>query len=286
VANAAALINEGLWRKDKEFQRLPRLAQCTFCQVLSQKDLDTAGGLTLHLELMAKACDELTVEQLKADFEILEQHRFLFVDYDTDELLVRSYVRRVSSVGGIDKNRAWLSVPKNAKLIASPKLRHELALELRRLRLRPADDLADEIDPQLTPSEPPPNSLLTPSGNETPSEGGLNPPSTVQVSVLESLSVVGSVGEAPSEFCNQHLNGTERNCFACGQARRSYPERKARWDEAVKAAQAAVIQAAVDDCDICDEYGDIDLGESVLHCDHNPEGKPARRQAEPDERWA
>ena len=81
MANAVGMIDEGLWRKDKDFQRLPRLAQCTFCQVLSQKDLDTAGIPTLHIDLLAKGCDELTVEQLRADFEVLEQHRFVFVDY-------------------------------------------------------------------------------------------------------------------------------------------------------------------------------------------------------------
>ena len=175
MANAAALINEGLWRKDREFRALPRTAQCTFLQVLSQKDLDTAGVLTLHLELLAKGCDELTIEQLRADFACLEAARFVFVDYDTDEMLVRSYVRLVSAVGG-PKNRAWLSVPKNARLVVSPKLRHELALELRRLRRKDADDLAAEIHPAPTPSEPPSNPL--PTGSEPPSNsgGGSNPP--------------------------------------------------------------------------------------------------------------
>lgn len=262
MANAAALINEGLWRKDKDFQRLPRLAQCTFCQVLSQKDLDTAGVLTLHLDLFAKACSELTTEQLMADFAVLEEHRFLFVDYDTDELLVRSYVRLVSATS--PKNNAWKSVPKNARILASEKLRHELAVELRRLRWKDADVLADEIDPVPTPSQPPSDPLSTPSKIE----GGSNPPSTVQVSVLESPSVVGYVGEEPSPFCPVHPNDTEKNCFACGQARRTYSERKAQWDQSCLAAAALARQAAIDACDLCDEFGDITFDDCVRKCGH------------------
>jgi len=257
MANAAAFINEGLWRKDREFQKLPRTAQCTYCQVLSQKDLDTAGGLTLNLDVMAKACDELTVEQLKADLTVLEERRFVFVDYDTDELLVRSYVRLVS--WNSPKNNAGKSVPKNARMIASPKLRHELALELRRLRRRECDDLAEEIDP--TPSGPPSDSLPTPSENE----GASDPLSTSTVLVPVSPSVVGSVGEEPSPFCPKHPNDTEDSCFACGQARRSYPERLAKWKE----DQAAARRAAIKACKLCDEMGMREVPpNAIARCNH------------------
>jgi hypothetical protein len=264
MANAAALINEGLWRKDKEFQRLPRLAQCTFCQILSQKDLDTAGGLTLHLELLAKACDELTVEQLMADLAVLEERRFVFVDYDTDELLVRSYVRLVSAVGGA-KNRAWLSVPKNARLIASPKLRHELAVELRRVRRQDASELADEIDPLLTPSGPPSDPVGTPSDFE----GGPNPHRQVPVPVLVSPSVGGSVGERPPRpECSDHDENSDISCGRC--------MRRRRWDEkyaeVVKAEEAVLRKqqrsAAIKtqlDCPDCDEYGWV-LGAEAEKC--------------------
>ena len=265
MANAAALINEGLWRKDKDFQRLPRLAQCTFCQVLSQKDLDTAGVLTLHMELLAKACAELTVEQLMKDFADLEAARFLFVDYDTDELLVRSYVRLVSGVSP-QTNNAWKSVPKNARILASEKLRHELALELRRLRWKVATDLADEIDPVGTPLQPPPNPLGTRSQGATPSEGGSNPPSSVPVPVLVSPSVVGHLGERPT--CSKHPNGdTGESCGGCA--------RVSRWDtqhvEAIKAAEAEERERAaqvVKSCPICHGTNWIPDTEPAVKCTH------------------
>jgi hypothetical protein len=263
MANAAGLINEGLWRKDREFRRLPRLAQCTFLQVLSTKDLDTAGVLTLHLDLLAKGCDEISTDQLRADFDALEAARFVFVDYETDEILLRSYVRLVS----VKSPNAWKSVSKNANMIVSDKLRHELAVELRRLRRQDADALADEIDPVGTPSEPPPDPIGTPSESDTPSGPLPDPPSSVPV-VGHLLSVGGSVGEAPSEFCKEHPNDTDRKCFACGQARRSYPERLAKWESEHKAAAAAARQAAIDACPICDEFGDITFEDSVRRCNH------------------
>jgi hypothetical protein len=219
VTNGQGIINEGLWRKDKDFQRLPRMAQCTFCQVLSQKDLDTCGVLTLNLDLLAKACDELTVEQLRADFAILEDSRFLFVDYDTDELLVRSYVRLVSARSGPKgKSLAWHSVPKNARLLGSVKLRRELAAELRRVRWKEADELAAEIDPTPQP-EPPCKSLQSPFQNESPLQGPSKPHSQVPVQVLVSPSLGSYFGEPPSEFCRAHPNGTDKGCRPCGEAR-------------------------------------------------------------------
>lgn len=258
MANAQALINEGLWRKDTEFRALPRMVQCTFLQVLSTKDLDTAGVLTLNLDVLAKGCDELTTDQLRADFAVLEAARFVFVDYETDEILVRSYVRRVSATS--QKNNAWRSVPKNARLLVSPKLRHVLAGELRRLRWKEADDLADEIDPLPTPSQPPPNPLATRSGVDTPFEPGSDPHSPVQVLVQGSLNAFGSVGEEPPT-CNTHPEDPEKPCRKC--------QRRREWEEAQVADElderrrhrAAAFQAQLD-CPHCDDGGWI-LGDDL-----------------------
>lgn len=254
MANAAALINEGLWRKDKEFQKVSRMAQCTFCQVLACKDLDTAGVLTLHLELLAKGCHELTVEQLKADLAELEAGRFLFVDYDTDELFIRSYVRNVS----VKNKNSWFSVPKNSLLVASPKIRHELATELRRLRRKDADDVADAIDPLPTTSPPRPDGVGTPSTPGTPSEPRRDGDSQVQVLVLESPSVVNSVGEQRPHCPNHPTNSEDEDCRRCWKRR--------LWDETHEAEMKAdqvrqqrekknLAAQRLKDCPECDEDG-------------------------------
>lgn len=261
MANAVGMIDEGLWRKDKDFQRLPRLAQCTFCQVLSPKDLDTAGILTLHIDLLAKGCDELTVEQLRADFEVLEQHRFVFVDYETDEILVRSYVRRVSA--NSPRNRAWLSVPKNARMLASPKLRHVLAVELRRVRWKDAIELADEIDPLPTPSEPPPDPLGTPSEIGRGSEGGRDPHSQV-LDKSRSPLVVNHFGERRPE-CPDHEENSFGKCRPC-MIRRQWDEDNASLLEADELEARRQERERRDNCPRCGGTNWIPDTEPAVRC--------------------
>lgn len=267
MANAAALINEGLWRKDKAFQALPRMAQCTFLQVLSQKDLDCAGVLTLYLELLAKGCNELTVDQLEADFTTLEKARFLFVDYDTDELLIRSYVRLVS----VKSPNAWKSAFKSARLVVSEKIRHELAVELRRIRRSDADALAAEIDPNPNPSEPHRNPIPNPSERDNPSEPHSEPPRSVPV-VGHLTSVGTSVGEDPRPECPDHETNYEGGaCLPCKRRRewdKAHPDHFERQKAAEKRQRATERQKAIDACVICDEFGDITLDDSVRKCDH------------------
>ncbi len=266
MANAAALIHEGLWH-DRDFARLDRRPQCMYVQVLSTKDLDTAGVLTLHPELLAKGCSEMTPADVLADLEVLEQSRFVVVDVNTFEVLVRSYVRLVS----IKSPNAWKSVAKNARLIRSQKVRVALAAELRRIRRKDAEALADELDPIETPSESLSDPISNPSQNGTPSERGSNPPSSVPV--LGHLTLVSTqVGERPSEFCNKHPNGTDDSCRPCAAARKSHPQRLAEWREAC----AAERQRAIDDCSLCDDHGDVEVsGNSIRKCDHQQSARPA-----------
>lgn len=268
MANAQALINEGLWRRDKDFQQLPRMAQCTYIQILSQKDLDTAGVLTLYMELLAKCCDELTTEQLQADFAVLEERRYVFVDYDTDELFIRSYARLVS----VKSPNAWISVPKNARMIASEKIRRELAAELRRIKRKDATDLAAEIDPDGTPSEPLRNPIPTPSEMDNPSQSRSDPRSLGLVPVPVSLPVSGNSGEGHRPECRKHQENYDGPCLRCKQRR--------EWDD-LHAAQTEIDEldakrqrrtaelAAIADCLLCDEGGWCQqTDDTVARCEH------------------
>lgn len=260
MANAAALIDEGMWRRDKEFRALPRLAQCTYLQLLSQKDLDCAGILTLHIDLLAKGCDELDVEQLRFDLAALEGARFVFVDDDTDELLIRSYFRRVS----VKSPNAYKSALRSAKLINSPKLRAELAAEMRRVGRKESDNVADEI----SPSEPLGNPVDNPSGTHSNGITHSEPPASVLVPVLGHLSSVGGqVGEAPpNEFCPKHPTGTTDSCRGCRSAR----EHREAWDAEQSLTvkrQRTEFWLAVRDCPECDENGHIDgPGNGLIRC--------------------
>lgn len=282
MANAFGMIDESIWRRDREFRALPRGAQCTFLQLLSQRDVDTAGVLTLHVDLLAKGCDEITPEDIRHDLKTLEAARFVYVDDDTDELLIRSYVRRVTA----KSPNALKSALKLSKTLASPKLRQVLAGELRRIGKADTIATADVIDPVGNPSErdtePLADPIGTPSERGIPSERDSEPPSYSSVTALVLPSVVGSVGEGatqsasdakasrtprnepPPEFCSRHMpDGTDENCGGC----RTHRLRRERWDaEHVNDSVSVVADfwAEVRAAGCCDPNGNVEVSRNSI----------------------
>lgn len=269
VANAAGLLKESIWR-DREFRALPRTAQATYAQLISQKELDRAGLQPLQVAKWAKGCTALTEADLWDDLDTLETHRFIFVDTDTDELFVRSYMRHcdITRYPNILKNAL-----RCAGMVASEKLRHELATELRRLRKADADRVADAIEPAgHTP------------GNTNGTETNTNPSQTVPepfqngLTVPEPFSnprdrdrdrdrdrtlVSTQVGEAPPknqhdetppEHCPKHPGGTDQPCGPC----RRHREAHTAWNrqrETIVDTQRAATARAIRECTDCDDFG-------------------------------
>lgn len=291
MANSAGMLKESIWR-DGHFRALTRTAQCTYAQLLSQKDLDRAGMQPLQITKWAKGCNEMSIHDLQADLDELERERFVFYDEDTDELFVRAYMRTTEVTR---YPQYFKSALKCAVMVASPKLRHELAVELRRLRKPEATKVADEIDP----SDPDPDDTVTepcenpdgtvPEGCENPA-GTVNPDGTlpepsrerVRVGVRELTLVSTQVGERcapPPEFCPKHPGGTTDPCRACQRYREQYSQWAA--DDAALAAAEQRAQhrgerdakrQAIAACRLCDQDGYNGL--SV--CDHVDRSATAR----------
>lgn len=263
MANAAGFIQESIWR-DEHWRRLSRSAQALYMQLLSQKELDCAGVLPLQANKWAKGCDELTVAQVWDDLDELQRERFVFFDIDTDEAFVRTYMRN-SNVLKVPNMRK--AARRAALLVGSAYLKPLVASELRIVGELSEDaecvSVADHLNPSGTPPEPFPN------GSKSTLSEPLPEPTGVGMGVgVPRLGSNSSREGPPSEFCSKHPNGTEKNCFACGQARRDYPELMAVFERCRKEAAAATRQAAIDDCLVCDEFGDITFDDSVRKCDH------------------
>jgi hypothetical protein len=79
---------------DDDFVALSLNAQRMYLFLLSQSDLEHSGLIPLRERRWAKACGESTAEQVTADLKELAAARFALVDEDTEELLVRSLIRR------------------------------------------------------------------------------------------------------------------------------------------------------------------------------------------------
>lgn len=270
MTNTGGQIQESIWR-DRDFRALPRTAQMMYTQLLSQKELDRAGIQPLQVSKWAKGCDEMTEADVWRDLETLQAHRFVFVDTDTDEVFVRSYMRQ-SNV--IRQPNLLKNALKCARMVGSEILRHELAVELRRLRRADADHVADDID-SANPSETLPEPFRNPS--ETLPEG-LNPSGTLSKPRGRgkgkgegSFNALGDFREGarakpnsgeprvhaekpPPKNCPKHPDGTTDSCGPCKQARLAADA----WHEhqrEIRSTQAAQRRAAIHACELCDEAG-------------------------------
>ncbi|WP_143591567.1 hypothetical protein [Thermoactinospora rubra] len=107
--------------------------------LISQQDLQHCGVIALRERRWSKGAAGLTVDQVRADLEVLAERRFVVIDDDTEELLVRSLIRR-------DKVYAQPNVFKAAaeqiRAVSSPGIKAVLVEELRRL---PAGELKGDL---------------------------------------------------------------------------------------------------------------------------------------------
>lgn len=130
-------IMASIW-DDRDFVALSVGAQRLYLFLVSQPDLAHTGVLALRWTRWTRAQAGMTVAQLRADMTELATARFVVVDEDTEEVLIRTLIRN----DGIYKQpNIMRRVERTSVEIASPRLRHALADELERL---PLDELSDK----------------------------------------------------------------------------------------------------------------------------------------------
>lgn len=92
MARSEARIHTAIW-SDLDFLRLGPGAQRMFLFLISQPDMTHAGVLALRERRWSRTAAELDVATVEAELEELREARFVVVDEDTEELLVRSFMR-------------------------------------------------------------------------------------------------------------------------------------------------------------------------------------------------
>lgn len=145
MARAFGRILASIW-DDEDFTDLDEGPQRLYMFLLSQSNLNHAGLLPLTLRRWARKAKNLTAAQLEDQLEALERARFVVLDYDTEELLVRTLVRNDSVY---KQPRVMGAMVADAKEIASRVLRAALLAEIDRL---PLDELSDAPGPRNAPS--------------------------------------------------------------------------------------------------------------------------------------
>lgn len=131
MARNYAQIATAIWRDD-EFRVLSMAAQHAYLLLVSQPDISAAGVLSLNLTRWASRTKDVTKASLRAALEELEAHLFVVVDEETEELLVRSFVRWD---GGHTNPKRRPVIRDAAAQIESVTLLRKLATEFERLDL-------------------------------------------------------------------------------------------------------------------------------------------------------
>lgn len=262
MANALGLIHESIWRND-DWRQLSRSAQALYMQLLSQKEVDCAGALPLLPAKWAKGCAGLTVEQIMEDLAELQQHRFVYYDEDTDEALIRTYIRN-SNVLKVPNMRK--SARRAATLVASKKIRSILAAELRATGDPDCVTTADEIDPETHPKPVTANVSRNPSVTltQTLTEGS-------GVGDRNGLTYLSSTkGESARPTCSKHPNGNseETNCRGC-MKRRQWDEAHAAELEADELEAKRRARTLIAKCPDCHGTNLIEVGDNMARkCEH------------------
>jgi hypothetical protein len=137
MARGHGRILTPIW-EDADFLALTQEQQRLYLFLISQPNLNHAGLLPLTLRRWARKACGLTSAELEKHLTALADARFIVIDEDTEELLIRSFVRndgvwRMPKVMG--------AMVSGAMEISSTALRAALLAEMDRI---PLDELSDE----------------------------------------------------------------------------------------------------------------------------------------------
>lgn len=131
MARAYANVATAIWRDD-DFLVLTVEEQQAYFLLISQPDISAAGVLTMALTRWASRAKGATRESFRAALDGLQDHRYVVIDDETDELLVRSFVRWD---GGYTNSKRRFAIRDAADQIVSSAIRRALAAEFERLDL-------------------------------------------------------------------------------------------------------------------------------------------------------
>lgn len=129
-----AKLYRDIWA-DPDFTGLPMMAQYVYLFLVSQPNLNAAGILPLQPRRWAFIAGHMKAADFENELTILNDRKYVLADYESEELLVRTFIRN----DGLWRIPNTLhAVLRDAECVASPVLRLALAEELARL---PVDDL-------------------------------------------------------------------------------------------------------------------------------------------------
>lgn len=133
-------IYKKIWG-DADFKALTAEQQLQYVKLVSQSDISLAGVLTLAPTRWATQTHDLTVGDIEQSIHDLEAARFVVCDRETQEILVRSYIRNDMLWKSIKTMKAIRGA---IERVLSPKLRGVISAELARIDTSVISDKVSE----------------------------------------------------------------------------------------------------------------------------------------------
>ncbi len=129
MAQDFAPLLRSIW-SDDDWRALSVDAQHVYLLLLSHPDRNSAGVLPLTRRKWTRLAADLLPDRLDVALAELDDAGFIVMDEDTEELLVRAYIRRATVYKHI---RMMANALREASEVESPRLRSALGQELVRL---------------------------------------------------------------------------------------------------------------------------------------------------------
>jgi len=129
MARDRANINTNIWT-DQDWRNLPGAQQLLYLLLTSHPTLSYAGVVDWREARLAAMTADATPESVREAAEGLQAERFVFIDDETEEILVRSFLRHD---GLLKQPKLSISMVNAYGAIASSRIREVVTLELQKL---------------------------------------------------------------------------------------------------------------------------------------------------------
>jgi hypothetical protein len=209
MAQDYAQLLRSIWT-DEDFRALSVDAQHAYMMLFSHPDRNAAGVLSLTLRKWTRLASDLHPDRLDMALTELDATRFIVMDESTEELCVRSFIRRASVYKHI---RLLANALREVSEVESPRIRSVLAQELARLprlslpdneKMRneavAAQELVDALASGFTSPDGPGHGMA--DGMAHPMAHGMAHPPVVVAGV-----VAGAGAVAPTTETSRNLRG-------------------------------------------------------------------------------
>lgn len=168
MPRAYAKVLTAIW-KDPDFVALPSAAQRLYQLLLSQQDLSLCGLIHVRVRPWSKLAPDTNPEDIADALRTLCERRYVCVDEDTEEALIRTLIRHD---GGINNRNIHKGIENSIALIQSVRLQTIAKDEL--AKAAGHTPCEDPPDGKRSPFEDPPKTHANPSSQQP--EASSHPP--------------------------------------------------------------------------------------------------------------